>query len=169
VWVFLRGQRSGRRRHQHNHSITWCSLFFHFLGIRPLWYYDVLATCCRRSKHTGITVIVIVISQTIKRRRQCNVVRPSAIWDKSAFSGTKVSYWRHDKVLQLWCNVLVCLRFVCLCCCCCCLPELFNLLKPTGYVMHHQSNIQQLYALPTLYLYVLYLSENKQRLMPLTA
>ena len=27
-----------------------------------------------------------------------------------------------------------------------------NLLKPTGYVMHHQFNIQQLYALPTLYL-----------------
>jgi hypothetical protein len=25
-----------------------------------------------------------------------------------------------------------------------------NLLKPTGYVMHHQFNIQQLYALPTL-------------------
>ena len=37
-----------------------------------------------------------------------------------------------------------------------------NLLKPTGYVVHHQFNIQQLYALPTLYLCVLYLSENKQ-------
>ena len=45
----------------------------------------------------------------------------------------------------------------------------FNLLKPTGYVTHHQFNIQQLYALPTLYLCVLYLSENKQRLVPLTA
>ena len=45
----------------------------------------------------------------------------------------------------------------------------FNLLKPTGYVMHHQFSIQQLYALPTLYLCVLYLSENKQRLVPLTA
>ena len=44
-----------------------------------------------------------------------------------------------------------------------------NLLTPTGYVMHHQFNIQQLYALPTLYLCVLYLSENKQRLLPLTA
>ena len=44
-----------------------------------------------------------------------------------------------------------------------------NLLNPTGYVMHHQFNIQQLYALPTLYLCVLYLSENKQRLVPLTA
>jgi len=44
-----------------------------------------------------------------------------------------------------------------------------NLLKPTGYVMHHQFNIQQPYALPTLYLCVLYLSENKQRLAPLTA
>jgi len=41
---------------------------------------------------------------------------------------------------------------------------LFNLLNPTGHVMHHQFNIQQLYALPTLYLCVLYLSENKQRL-----
>ena len=44
-----------------------------------------------------------------------------------------------------------------------------NLLKPTGHVMHHQFNIQQLYALPTLYLCVLYLSENKQRLVSLTA
>jgi hypothetical protein len=46
---------------------------------------------------------------------------------------------------------------------------LFNLLTPTGYVMHQQFNIQQLYVLPTLYLCVLYLSENKQRLVPLTA
>ena len=46
---------------------------------------------------------------------------------------------------------------------------LFNLSKPTGHVTHHQFNIQQLYALPTLYLCVLYLSENKQRLVPLTA
>ena len=45
----------------------------------------------------------------------------------------------------------------------------FNHLKPTGHVTHHQFNIQQLYALPTLYLCVLYLSENKQRLVPLTA
>jgi len=44
-----------------------------------------------------------------------------------------------------------------------------KLLKPTGHVMHHQFNIQQLYALPTLYLCVLYLSENKQILVPLTA
>ena len=29
-----------------------------------------------------------------------------------------------------------------------------NLLMPTGYVMHQQFNIQQLYALPTLYLCV---------------
>ena len=42
-----------------------------------------------------------------------------------------------------------------------------NLLKPTGHVMHQQFNIQQLYVLPTLYLCVLYLSENKQRLVPL--
>ena len=40
--------------------------------------------------------------------------------------------------------------------------------KSTGHVMHQQFNIQQLYVLPTLYLFVLYLSENKQRLVPLT-
>ena len=45
----------------------------------------------------------------------------------------------------------------------------FNLLKPTSYVMHQQFNIQQLYALPTLYLYVLYFSEKKQRLVPLAS
>jgi len=45
----------------------------------------------------------------------------------------------------------------------------FNHLKPTGYVMHQQFNIQQLYALSTLYLCVLYLSEKKKRLVPLTA
>ena len=47
--------------------------------------------------------------------------------------------------------------------------NIFNLLKPAVHVMHQQFNIQQLYALPTLYLCVLYLSENKQRLVPLTA
>jgi hypothetical protein len=44
-----------------------------------------------------------------------------------------------------------------------------NFLNPTGHVMHQQFNIQQLYVLPTLYLCVLYLSVNKQRLVPLTA
>jgi len=44
-----------------------------------------------------------------------------------------------------------------------------NLLNPSGHVMHRQFNIQQLYALPTLYLGILYLFENKQRLVPLTA
>ena len=54
----------------------------------------------------------------------------------------------------------MCPRFV--------LPVIYHL-KPTGHVMHHQFNIKQLYALPTLCLCVLYLSENKQRLVPLTA
>ena len=44
-----------------------------------------------------------------------------------------------------------------------------NLLKPTGHVMHQQFNMQQLYVLPTLYLCVFCLSDNKQRLVPLTA
>jgi len=46
--------------------------------------------------------------------------------------------------------------------------NLIKLLKSTCYVMHHQFNIQQLYAVPTPYLCVLYLSENKHRLVPLT-
>ena len=50
-----------------------------------------------------------------------------------------------------------------------CPMEMVNLLQATGYVMHQQFNIQQLYVLPTLYLCVLYLSENKQRLVSLTA
>ena len=50
-----------------------------------------------------------------------------------------------------------------------CVVESHNMLEATGYVMHHQFNIQQLYALPTLYLCVLYLFENKQRLVSLTA
>ena len=44
-----------------------------------------------------------------------------------------------------------------------------QLLKPAGHVMHQQFNIQQLYVLLALYLCVLYLSENKRRLVPLTA
>ena len=47
--------------------------------------------------------------------------------------------------------------------------DFINLLNPTGHVMHQQLNIQQLYVLPALYLCILYLSENKQRLVPLTA
>ena len=39
-----------------------------------------------------------------------------------------------------------------------------NLLKPTGYVMNQQFNIQQLYALPTQYLCVLCLSEKNSDL-----
>jgi hypothetical protein len=36
-------------------------------------------------------------------------------------------------------------------------------------MMHQQVNIQQLYVLPILYLCVLYFSEKKQQLVPLTA
>ena len=44
-----------------------------------------------------------------------------------------------------------------------------NLLNPTGHVMHQQFSLQHLYVLTTLYLCVLYLSENKQRLVSLTS
>ena len=49
------------------------------------------------------------------------------------------------------------------------LVQEMNLLNPTGYVLHHQFNIQQLPALPTLYLCVLYLYEYNRRTVPLTA
>ena len=42
------------------------------------------------------------------------------------------------------------------------------ILKPTGYVMHKQFNIQQLYALPTLYLCVLYPSKQTATSAPTT-
>jgi len=42
-------------------------------------------------------------------------------------------------------------------------------MKPTGHYMYNQFNIQQLYVLPTLYLCALFLPQNKQRLVPLTA
>jgi hypothetical protein len=34
-----------------------------------------------------------------------------------------------------------------------------NRLQPTGYVMHHQFNIQQLYALPTLFMCFVFIWE----------
>ena len=39
---------------------------------------------------------------------------------------------------------------------------LFNVLKPTGHVMHQQFNIQQLYVLPTLYVFCIYLRTNSE-------
>ena len=65
------------------------------------------------------------------------------------FAGKLVRFILRNPVLNLLCPI--------------------NHLKPTGHVMHQQFNIQQLYALPTLYLCVLYLSENKQLLVPLLA
>jgi hypothetical protein len=57
--------------------------------------------------------------------------------------------WPHLLMVSVYCHPLI---FLCV----------------TGHVMHQQFNVQQLYALPTLYLCVLYLSENKQRLVLLT-
>ena len=36
----------------------------------------------------------------------------------------------------------------------------FNLLKPASHVMHQQFNILQLYVLPTLYVFCIYLRTN---------
>ena len=44
------------------------------------------------------------------------------------------------------------------------LKGLITLLKPAGYVMHQQFNIQQLYVLPTLYLYFVFIWEQNSDL-----
>ena len=69
--------------------------------------------------------------------------------------------WNIHQILRLPCVSVTEVRFR--------TGQYINRLQPTGHVMHQQFNIQQLYALPTLYLCVLYLSENKQQLVPLTA
>jgi len=43
-----------------------------------------------------------------------------------------------------------------------------NLLKPTGYVMNRHFNIKHFYILPTLYLCVLYLSQQTATSAPYT-
>ena len=84
-------------------------------------------------------------------------IRSGFIWPpvRPATFNIVINFERNYKVNTTWVTIY--------------LISTLNLLKPTGYVMHHQFNIQQLYVLPTLYLCVLYLSENKQRLVPLTA
>ena len=81
-------------------------------------------------------------------------------WKRSTESSTH-SYL--DVIMNLLCsfNLLNPTGYV--------MHQQFNILKPAGHVMDQQFNIQQLYVLPILYLCVLYLSENKQRLVPLTA
>ena len=44
-----------------------------------------------------------------------------------------------------------------------------NLSKPSGHYMYQQFIIQQFYAVLTVYLCILYGSQNKQRLFPYTA
>ena len=69
----------------------------------------------------------------------------------------EVSHLSHVRNFWLWSSS------PCMVCRC------VNHLQPTCYVTHGRFNIQQLYALPTLYLCVLCLSENKQRLVPFIA
>ena len=59
------------------------------------------------------------------------------------FRDVPLVFWRY-LFLDVWLNLIGILG------------ANINLLKPTGHVMHQQFNIQQLYALPTLYLCVLY-------------
>jgi len=111
----------------------------------------------RQSKQCSHKLKKIIFRSDLRRQWKCQ--RKVLCWKKGG-SGFKmdtqtvsaepltIRYWQH-----LSDNYVTCI----------------NLLKPTGYVMHQQFNIQQLYALPTLYLCVLYLSQNKQPIVPLTA
>ena len=119
-------------------------------------------------------------------------LRPFACWDYGFESRMDVMCWQVEFCASRWSLVQrSATYFVCVCVRACARASeydreaseksrgliwqtkwefwyLFNLWKPIGHVMHQQFNIQQLYALPTLYLCVLYLSENKQWLVPLT-
>ena len=55
--------------------------------------------------------------------------------------------------------IYLCLIWKCLLGCCVRIKHNI-LLKPTGHVMHQQFNNQQLYLLPTLYLFCIYLRTN---------
>ena len=117
-----------------------CNLCFVFSGVS---YYDIWTgafdSTCSES-----------LGSAAKDRGDAIEIGTSKILCKTLF------YIYHRFVIKCW----IILRTA---------SSLINLLKPTGYVMHQQFNIQQLYVLPTLYLCVLYLSENKQRLVPLAA
>ena len=140
--------------------------------------------------YTNSKLIYKLVTDRKKKYMLCSCISRASraasyyLWDKTTcYSALKFAWWWRLWSFGLCCYVVWWMGFI-VCCymstestCVtfkktvsamnsfCCL----NLLKPTGYVMHQQFNIQQLYALPTLYLCVLYLSQNKQRLVPLTA
>jgi hypothetical protein len=109
------------------------------------------------------TMVQWVMQNFQKRLRECankdatlhtlysgSVYCIKMFWDKDNFSNNsrkKVVYFLfyfNLKIIRFFCRTLYNTR-----------RDGLNLLKPTGYVMHRQFNIQQLYALPTLYLCVL--------------
>ena len=109
--------------------------------------------------------LLIILHRVRLMRRCCNtglLSRCSALFIHTHTHTLTVLEAMHVSYDYLLKRIIFCLVL-------CLIGDWFNLLKPTGHVMHQQFIIQQLYALPTLYLCVLYLSENKQRLVPLTA
>ena len=90
------------------------------------------------------------------RHSQLSCIRnPRLVFPSKSTLFNMLSLYRRDWTINLWYLHQMTL--------------VINLLKPTSHVMHQQFNIQQLYVLPALYLCVLYLFENKQRRVPLTA
>jgi hypothetical protein len=113
------------------------------------WYVDLLS-CVRPGAQLQVTSVSVVRPvREVGRAARCVRRRWHAPY-------CAVTVYDADSRSHVWCEwrLVSTANQHCL-----------NLQKPTGYAMHQQFNIQQLYALPTLYLCVLYLSENKQRLV----
>ena len=140
------------------------SFFFFLLFPTCLFLSSSFKGLCAETRQLSLTKIKICLPNTViyitrpaninTRQTACGEQRPYSFCVDAKFIA---QFWRNLEVKSTtfpW-NTWLGLRF--------------NPLNTTGHVMHQQFNIQQLYVLPTLYLCVLYLSENKQRLVPLTA
>ena len=130
------------------------------------YYYHFIPECCTCQTNWLLQIFKkLLFIITVKNKFMENVIR-SLHCCLVDFNGEELSQYQisfsffnlrhHSSCWQNYCYFSYCFL----------LSSLFN---PIGHVMHQQFNIQQLYVLPTLCLCVLYLSENKQRLVPLTA
>ena len=96
--------------------------------------------------------------------------RQSTKHESNEMSVRNVPLWFYDNsVSGNGISVEVCSWFCLVHISCVWTEYVIRLVMPQRLAGHQQFNIQQQHALPTLYLCVLYLSENKQRLVPLTA
>jgi hypothetical protein len=122
---------------------------------------------------------VLVCAHSLRKHRSFLPTRPircerdGKLQTQTRFRSESCVLDYHTKMWHMSTIFYICplQKYLCNCCTSFCFTSciLFNLLKPTCYVMHQQFNIQQLYVLLTLYLCVLYLSQKKQRVVPLSS